>query len=125
MSTTTTISTGSHDYELSSVNVGWISSTIRKYTGNTCKIRAYSNGVTLDFDVVQADGSTPIQGYQPFYQWGRKDPELPSTGTGNTNHAAYTMNGTFGFSYQNTNATIGTTIKNPGKHYYSSSTCGP
>ena len=125
MSTTTTISTGSHDYELSSVNVGWISSTIRKYTGNTCKIRAYSNGVTLDFDVVQADGSTPIQGYQPFYQWGRKDPELPSTGTGNTNHAAYTMNGTFGFSYQNTNATIGTTIKNPGKHYYSSSTYGP
>ena len=125
MSTTTTISTGSHDYQLSSVNVGWVSSTIRKYAGNTCKIRAYSNGVTLDFNVVQADGSTPIQGYQPFYQWGRKDPELPSTGSGNTNHAGYTMSGSFSFSYQSTNATIGTTIKNPGKHYYSSSTYGP
>jgi hypothetical protein len=84
-----------------------------------------SNGVTLSFDVTQNDGIMPISGYQPYYQWGRKDPELPSTGSGNTNHAGYTINGSFSFSYLQSNVSIGTTIKNTGIHYYSSSTCGP
>ena len=125
LANTTRVATGSHNYDLAPVNVGWISSTVRTYTGNTCRVQAYSNGVTLTFDVTQASGSMPISGYHPYYQWGRKDAELPSTGTGNTNHAGYTIDGSFSFSYLQSNVSIGTTIKNPGIHYYSTSTYGP
>lgn len=125
LANTTRVATGSHNYDLAPVNVGWISSTVRTYTGNTCRVQATSNGVTLTFDVTQADGTMPVSGYHPYYQWGRKDAELPSTGTGNTNHAGYTIDGSFSFSYLQSNVSIGTTIKNPGIHYYSSSTYGP
>ena len=125
LANTTRVATGSHNYDLAPVNVGWISSTVRTYTGNTCRVQATSNGVTLTFDVTQASGSMPISGYHPYYQWGRKDAELPSTGTGNTNHAGYTIDGSFSFSYLQSNVSIGTTIKNPGIHYYSTSTYGP
>ena len=125
LANTTRVATGSHNYDLAPVNVGWISSTVRTYTGNTCRVQATSNGVTLTFDVTQANGTMPVSGYHPYYQWGRKDAELPSTGTGNTNHAGYTIDGSFSFSYLQSNVSIGTTIKNPGIHYYSSSTYGP
>ena len=124
LSNLTTVS-AAHTYRLAPVNVGWISSTVRTYTGNTCRVQASSNGVTLTFDVTQANGSMPNSGYNPYYQWGRKDPELPSTGTGNTNHAGYTKDGSFSFSYLTNNVSIGTTIKNPGIHYNSTSTYGP
>lgn len=39
--------------------------------------------------------STPTTGHGPFYQWGRKDAMIPSTGTGNNNLTTYGLNNSF------------------------------
>lgn len=132
LSNLTTVS-ASHTYRLAPVNVGWISSTVRTYTGNTCRVQASSNGVTLTFDVTQASGSMFISGYHPYYQWGRKDALMPSTGSGNYNHNTWDIDGNLLTSLANNTCyslvsgaySIGTTIKNPIKHYYYSSNYGP
>ena len=124
LSNLTTIS-AAHTYQLAPVNVGWISSTVRTYTGNTCRVQASSNGVTLTFDVTQASGSMPIRGYYPYYQWGRKDALIPSTGSGNYNHKTWDIDGNVLTSSANNTCyslvsgaySIGTTIKNPIRHY--------
>lgn len=93
----TTVATGSHDYKVTPVNLGW----------------------------VPTDGK---KGYAPYYQWGRKDAFIPSTGSANTNHTVYDINGTTvtGLTYKaSTDATIADNIKNPTTHYYNKSTSGP
>lgn len=133
LSNLTTIATGRHDYQLTSVYVGWITSTIRTYTGNTCRVQVSNNDVTLTFDVTQADGSSPISGYHPYYQWGRKDALIPSNGSGNYNHKTWDINGNVltsstsntCYSLVSGKYSIGTTIKNPIRHYYNSSNYGP
>lgn len=132
LSNLTTVS-AAHTYRLAPVNVGWISSTVKTYTGNTCRVQASSNGVTLTFDVTQASSSMPISGYHPYYQWGRKDALIPSTGSGNYNHNTWDIDGNVLTSSANNTCyslvsdaySIGTTIKNPIKHYYNSSNYGP
>lgn len=132
LSNLTTVS-AAHTYRLAPVNVGWISSTVRTYTGNTCRVQASSNGVTLTFDVTQASGSMPISGYHPYYQWGRKDALIPSTGSGNYNHNTWDIDGNVLTSSANNTCyslvsgaySIGNTIKNPIKHYYNGSNYGP
>ena len=95
----TTVSTGDHNYQVTPVNLGWVST-----------------------------GSEGKQGYNTFYQWGRKDAFIPSTGTANTNHTVYDISGTTvtGFTYtESTTATIADNIKNPTMHYYNSGNYGP
>lgn len=99
LSNTTVISTGSHNYTVAPVNVGWVP------TGG--------------------DGK---QGYCPYYQWGRKDPFIPSTGSENTNHVVYRINNDSmdGITYYaSSTTTIADNIKNPKVFYYNSSTKGP
>ena len=97
--TLTTVATGSHNYKVTPVNLGWVP------TGG--------------------DGK---QGYNTYYQWGRKDAFIPSTGIGNTNHTVYNLAGTAIAGMTNegsTTATIADNIKNPTTFYYNSSTFGP
>ena len=61
---TTTVTTSANTYYVAPVNLGWVT------TGGEGK-----------------------QGYCPYYQWGRKDPFLPSNGSRNTDHTAYDING--------------------------------
>ena len=61
---TTTVTTSANTYRVAPVNLGWV-----------------------------ATGGGGKQGYCPYYQWGRKDPFLPSTGSSNADHAAYDING--------------------------------
>lgn len=110
LSSTTVVATGSHNYTVAPVNLGWIP------TGGSGK-----------------------QGYCPYYQWGRKDPFIPCNGTtnGNTNKTIYNISGanitpasitasSTGIQYESsTSATIATNIQNPIKHYYNSSNYGP
>ena len=132
LSNLTTVS-AAHTYQLAPVYVGWISSTVRTYTGNTCRVRVSSNGVTLTFDVTQASRSMTISGFHPYYQWGRKDALIPSTGSGNYNHNTWDIDGNVLTSSANNTCynfvsgaySIGTTIKNPITHYYNSSNYGP
>ena len=98
--TLTTVSTGSHNYQVTPVNLGWVPTS--------------------------GDGK---QGYAPYYQWGRKDAFIPSTGSDdNTNHTVYNISNTAvtGLTYKaSTTAAIADNIKNPTTHYYNSSTYGP
>ena len=107
---TTIVATGSHNYTVAPVNLGWVP------TGGEGKL-----------------------GYCPYYQWGRKDPFFPCNGTanGNTNKTIYNISGanitpasitasSIGIQYESsTSATIATNIQNPIKHYYNSSNYGP
>ena len=95
----TTVSTGSHDYQVTPVNLGWVP------TGG--------------------DGK---QGYNTYYQWGRKDAFIPGTGSANTNRTVYNISNSTvtGLTYTtSTTAKIADNIKNPTTHYYNTSTCGP
>ena len=68
----TTVATGSHNYTVTPVNLGWV-------------------------------GDAVSQGYNTFYQWGRKDP-FPGTGS---------------VTYSTSSATIADNIKNPTTFYIS------
>ena len=100
LTNTTNVSTGSHDYAVASVNLGWVP------TGGEGK-----------------------QGYCPYYQWGRKDPFIPAAAyNSTTNHTVYNISGASitGLTYQaSTTAGIASNIKNPTYHYYNSSNYGP
>ncbi len=98
LASTTSIATGSHTYRVAPVNLGWVP------TGGGGK-----------------------QGYCPYYQWGRKDPFIPSTGSANTNHTVYNISNSSvtGITYSGTGVTIADNIKNPTTHYYYSSNYGP
>lgn len=127
LSNLTTISTGSHSYQVAPVNVGQINGTIKSgttvYAGEQCKVRATANGVTVEFLVIAKNYESGGSNYNypsPYYQWGRKDAQYPNTG-------AYNESGTLQATptVVTGSNSIGTTIKNPGKHYYYSSTYGP
>jgi len=124
LSDLTTIATGSHNYQMAPVNVGWVYSD-RIYNGNTCKIQASSNGVVLTFDVIQPDGSEPWSGFNPYYQWGRKDPLLTGGYGSTTYRPAYTIDGPFSYDYRERNVTIASTIQVPSAQYRSTTTDGP
>ena len=66
-------------------------------------------------------GGVKTTGYTPFFQWGRKDPFIPSTGASQQNHAVYNINNSTvtGLTYtENNSVTIADNIKNPTTHYY-------
>ena len=84
--TLTAVTVSGYNYQVTPVNLGWVGD------------------------------ATSTTGYHTYYQWGRKDAFIPSTGTGNTNHTVYNISNTTvsGFSYtQDNSATIGTNIQNP------------
>ena len=100
LSNTTVVATGSHDYTVSPVDLGWVP------TGG--------------------DGK---QGYAPYYQWGRKDPFIPAAAYNSTSdHTVYNINGDAitGYTYEvSTDATIADNIKNPTVFYRNSTNNGP
>ena len=72
-------------------------------------------------------GERVSQGYCTYYQWGRKEAFIPSSGASNDNHIVYNINGgtVTGLTYKSTTATIADNIKNPTTHYYNYSNQGP
>ena len=95
--TLTTVATGSHDYKVTPVNLGWVP------TGGEGK-----------------------QGYNTYYQWGRKDAFIPGTWNSTTNHTVYDISNTAvtGLTYEgSTTPTIADNIKNPTTFY--NNTNGP
>ena len=131
----TTVATGSHNYQVTPVNLGWVGSgsiTKTGYAGRSCVVKiSQAGGQTETFNVTQTENVTVTAtkgGNCPYYQWGRKDPFIPSNGSGNTNKTVYIGSGvdTGGFKYEgSTSATIGTNIQKPWIHYYNSSNYGP
>ena len=131
----TTVATGSHNYRVTPVNLGWVGSgsiTKSGYEGRECIVKiSQAGGQEQTFTITQSPEitvTTTKGGNSPFYQWGRKDAFPPSNGSGNTDKTVYVGSGvdSKGWAYEaSTSATIGTNIQNPWKHYYSSSTYGP
>ena len=97
--TLTEVNTGSHAYQLTPVNLGWV-----------------------------GDATSGATGYCTFYQWGRKDAFIPGTGDGNTNHTVYDINNApvSGISNSSDNSmTIGGNIQQPTVHNQNYTTKGP
>ena len=96
----TTIATGSYNYKVTPVNLGWVSTS--------------------------PDGK---QGYNTYYQWGRKDAFIPGTWNSTTNHTVYDIDGNTvatPLTYtESTTATIADNIQNPTTFYKNTSTDGP
>ena len=127
LSTLTTIATGSHSYQVAPVNVGQIEGTIVSgatiYAADYCTVTCTNNGVSMELTVTAKDytsGGTTYYNPSPYYQWGRKDPELSCIGAYNA-AGSYVQNPTVVTGANS----IGTTIQNPDKHYYNSSNYGP
>lgn len=135
LSATTAVDATSHIYAVAGVNVGWVSDKVNTtYQGSSCVVRATCNGVTLEFTVQQPNyvAQTFSNGRNPYYQWGRKDPEIPMNLFTNYNCNTYDISGNaVTTSSDNTITTvsgeysIGKTIQNPQKHYYNASSKGP
>lgn len=135
LSATTAVDASTHTYSVAAVNVGWVSDKINTYyQGSSCVVRATCNGVTLQFNVQQPNSiaSEYSNGRNPYYQWGRKDPEIPMDLYTNYNCNTYDISGNAVTTSSNNTITtvsgeysIGTTIKNPQKHYFNSSNGRP
>ena len=136
LSTLTSIAGNSITYKVAPVNLGWVNSGTISWTGydgRSCTVKiSQLGGQEKTFVLSQSPSKTVTeskQGYNTYYQWGRKDPEIPAQSyNSTTNHAVYNISGSTvtGITYQaSTTATIADNIKNPTYHYYNSSNYGP
>lgn len=125
----------SSDVDMMPVNLGWcatdnnpivVQSASERSSSVTITIPQDQYGTTLQKAVNVSQQAKEVQsgnkypsGNCPYYQWGRKDPMCPSTGTGNTFKTLYTMNGTFSPAWDSrpSNMSIGVAIQNPGVYY--------
>ena len=126
-----------HTYCVTPVNLGWVnkssSSTVTGYAGRSCLVKITqtgTGGLEQTFTITQnasLTAATATQGYNTYYQWGRKDPEIPHNGTNqsSTDHTIWNSSATVTSSYSQSSVPIATTIKNPLTHYYNSSNYGP
>lgn len=106
-------------------NLGWCTarSAINYGAGANRYVRIRltqgTSGLERIFDLVQAPGTVAATGGNaPYWQWGRKDPMLPSGGiTGSDdNKAQYYAEG-YSFTKTQGSVTIGTAIQNPNRFY--------
>lgn len=136
LSGTVAVETDTRTYNVAPVNVGWVnpSNQYKIYAGSMCKIQARTNSlyVTLEFQVTQPyvkESQGVTLGHNPYFQWGRKDPEIPACGSLSNfnNHNTWDIEGNAITTENNNQITvatgaysIGNTIQNPIKHYYNS-----
>ena len=82
-------------YTFMGVAIGWCDGETTTYEGRSVKVR-FTQAETKEtqiIEVVQTRYSSAIGGNVPYYQWGRKDPMLPSTGNDNINKTWYDGDG--------------------------------
>ena len=127
---TTKVTAPGTTYDAMPMNLGWVNgSTTKAYSTRNVKVKVkQTDGISTKravFTITQGSNevSRIYTGYNTFYQWGRNIPMPPSTGTGNTQHTLYKIDGT------NVNLiaaaggrTIGFTIKNPLTYFLGSTT---
>ncbi len=101
------------------VPLGWCDSEVRIYDPRTFHItvsQTETGGKTATASVLQlnADSTYTYGPNAPYYQWGRKDPMLPSNGLGNINKPYYDNQYTPLITINSTD--IKDLILNPNKH---------
>ena len=132
LSTQTSIAGNSYTYKVTPVNLGWVNSGTISWTGyeaRSCTVKITQlGGQEKTFVISQSPSKTVTaskQGVNTYYQWGRKDPEIPAKAYTSSNHAAYDISGGSVSPTYLESSVIGTTIQNPLIHYYNSSNYGP
>lgn len=75
-----TVSYGGTPYTMLPYNLGWCDGEVKYYDARSIKVRfeQEGSGEQREITINQMAGTTYDIGYQPFYQWGRKDPMLPA-----------------------------------------------
>ena len=78
-----TVTYQNHSYTILPVNLGWCDSESTSYSERKCSVRfkQAQTGETTIIMIKQIENAISVGGNNPYYQWGRKDPILPSTGT--------------------------------------------
>lgn len=133
---TTDVATGSTTYTVAPVNLGWVAtSSIRDvYGARECivKIKQLADdGQEVTFTIAQTETAvenTIRTGYSPYFQWGRKDPFIPSDGNIAVNRTVYDVSGNvisgLPVVVSSATTTIGDGIQHPTTHYYCNSSVG-
>ena len=130
--TQTTINTGNHIYTVTPMNLGWVGDfTATDYTGGDCwiKVTPTSSGAEQIFKITLPTATQyapSSNGYQPYFQFGRKDPEIPSNAITNSspgNKTVYNISGTAvtgltHVTFDDETVGINTGIQNPTIHYF-------
>lgn len=76
-----------------SVNLGWCDGSTTSYAERSCKVKFTAGKASQIITLKQASLSISIGGNCPYYQWGRKDPFLPSNGLSDANKTYYDKDG--------------------------------
>lgn len=80
-------------YKLMPVSLGWCDGNTYNYPERSCLVRFKADKQTRIVTIKQKAGVESIGGNLPFYQWGRKDPILPSTGKSYSDKTWYAADG--------------------------------
>ena len=83
----------SKKYKFMPVNLGWCDGRTETYAERSCKVRFTAGDASKEVIIKQVSASITTGGNHPYYQWGRKDPFLPSNGLYNTNKTWYDKDG--------------------------------
>lgn len=67
-------------YRFMPVNLGWCDGYTTTYAERSCKVKFTAGYASKEVIIKQRSGLITIGGNHPYYQWGRKDPFLPSNG---------------------------------------------
>lgn len=112
---TSHLSTGS-TYQLMDYNLGWCDGDTVQYKERTVYVRVTPEvGEAKTFAITQSSETITTTGNHPYYQWGRKDPMLPSTGS-SKNKTSYAS--AYQFDERGVGpVSIGTSIQNPNVFY--------
>lgn len=81
-------------YNFMPVNIGWCDANTITYAERSCKVKFTAGTQSKEITIKQAAASITTGDNSPYYQWGRKDPFLPSNGLGNINKTWYDKDGT-------------------------------
>ena len=75
------------------VNLGWCDGRTETYAERSCKVKFTAGDASKEVIIKQASNSIAMGSNHPYYQWGRKDPFLPTNGLSNTNKTWYDKDG--------------------------------
>lgn len=82
-----------YKYKMQPVYLGWCDAHTVNYAERSCKVRFTAGDMSKEVTIKQVSASIPTGGNHPYYQWGRKDPFLPSNGFSNINKTWYDKDG--------------------------------
>jgi len=109
-------------YDMATQNLGFVTTSgkMKTYDGRevVLKLLQEDSGLTTTFTIKQNRGvefEGPVTGYCPYYQFGRKDPMLPSNGMSDIDHEQY--NATRSWRKAKGPVYTGAAIRNPNVFY--------